>query len=271
MSPLTFKLKSIPKYRLDLSSLTPDCLEGQDLKSIANIMMFQGSQPCSLGEFFEISGDDVNHLVFEQSHSNLCYIGSNMSKGQITVKGNAGDYLGIKMAGGTIEVFGDVKDHMACGMKSGFIKIHGDCGDYLGHPPLGERRGMQGGTILVKGNVGNRAGEHMRRGVILIEGDTGSYLGHRMIAGTIGVLGKTGPYPGYGMKHGSILLAQKPVLQSTFMDCGIHTLPFLKLLQKSWEPLPTLFKGIQLERVHRFMGDIGSQGLGEILVIAEID
>jgi len=37
------------------------------------------------------------------------------------------------------------------------------------------KMGMKGGLILVKGNVGERAGDHMRRGTILIEGNAGDY------------------------------------------------------------------------------------------------
>jgi hypothetical protein len=47
---------------------------------------------------------------------------------------------------------------------------------------------MKGGTVLVKGNVGQRAGDHMRRGIMLIEGNAGDYCGSRMVAGTIAVM-----------------------------------------------------------------------------------
>jgi len=58
----------------------------------------------------------------------------------------------------------------------------------LGAALPGNKMGMKGGTILIKGNVGERAGDHMRRGNILIEGNAGDYCGSRMTAGTIAVL-----------------------------------------------------------------------------------
>jgi|GEM_PF-4563343 len=70
----------------------------------------------------------------------------------------------------------------------------------------GNKMGMKGGLILIKGNVGERAGDHMRRGTILIEGNAGDYCGSRMTAGTIAVMGQTGRYAGYAMRRGTLLL-----------------------------------------------------------------
>ena len=79
-------------------------------------------------------------------------------------------------------------------MKNGFVQIEGSR-RFLGGALPGNKQGMKGGAVLVKGNVGARAGDHMRRGQILIEGNAGDYCGSRMLAGTIAVMGKTGRYP----------------------------------------------------------------------------
>ncbi len=109
----------------------------------------------------------------------------------------------------------------------------------------------------------------MRRGLILIEGNAGDYCASRMIAGTIGVLGNVGAYAGFNMRRGTLLLKQQPVLHATLQDCGIHTLPFLSLLTKSFANLDTTFKHLKLNRVQRFVGDAANKGNGEILVLTD--
>ncbi|MBC7755402.1 MAG: formylmethanofuran dehydrogenase subunit C [Bdellovibrio sp.] len=149
-------------------------------------------------------------------------------------------------------------------MKHGQITIEGDCGDFLG-------ANMQGGTILCNGNAGDRVGDQMRRGLILIDGDAGDYLASRMIAGTIGVCGSVGKLTGFAMKRGTILLNHQPDLHASFhatmQDCGTHNLPFLAILFKSFQALPSKFSTLENQRVQRFAGDLACNGNGEILVL----
>ena len=91
----------------------------------------------------------------------------------------------------------------------------------------GNMKGMQGGTVILKGNGGSRLGDNMRRGTILVEGNVADYCGSRMIAGTIAVMGTVGDHVGYGMRRGTLLLWQKPKLSATFADCGFHTVRLL--------------------------------------------
>ena len=147
-------------------------------------------------------------------------------------------------------------------MTSGSIVIEGNCGDFLG-------ANLQNGTIIVKGNANDRVGDQMRRGLILIDGNAGNYCASRMIAGTIGVYGEVGQYLGFTMKRGTILLTQQPCLHATLQDCGMHTLPFLTLLFRSFTPLPTLFNHIQTQRVQRYAGDLACNGNGEILIFLD--
>lgn len=147
-------------------------------------------------------------------------------------------------------------------MTSGSITIEGDAGDFLG-------ANMQGGTLTVKGNAGDRVGDQMRRGLLLIDGNTGDYCGSRMIAGTIGVYGITGKYTGFGMRRGTILLKKQVPLHATIQNCGTHTLPFLSLLFRSFQPLNTLFNQIKSNRVQRYAGDLACRGNGEILMLLD--
>jgi formylmethanofuran dehydrogenase subunit C len=145
-------------------------------------------------------------------------------------------------------------------MSKGLVTVEGHCGDFLGNE-------LQGGTIICKGNAGDRVGNQMRRGMILVEGSVGEYCASTMKAGTIGVLGTTGARLGFGMKRGTLLLAQTPAEQATWLDCGLHSLPFLKLLFKSFALFDTQFAKLNNARVHRWMGDVAGMGKAELLVI----
>ncbi|SDK33302.1 formylmethanofuran dehydrogenase, subunit C /formyltransferase/hydrolase complex subunit C [Methylophilus rhizosphaerae] len=150
--------------------------------------------------------------------------------------------------------------YMGFGMTAGQVIVEGDAGDFLGAQ-------MQNGVLICKGNAGARAGDRMRRGMLLIEGNAGDYCASDMMAGTLGVLGNTGAQLGYGMKRGTLLLAKAPALQATWIDCGMHKLPFLNILYKSFKLLDSRFAGISSLRVRRWMGDMGGLGKAEILLI----
>jgi formylmethanofuran dehydrogenase subunit C len=151
-------------------------------------------------------------------------------------------------------------------MAGGLLKIDGNVGHFLGGASAGLRKGMRGGTVIVKGNAGDRTGDLMRRGLILIEGNVGDYCGSRMIAGTIGVLGRVGKYAGFNMQRGTLLFTQMPQLHATLQDCGMHTLPYLSLLFKSFQQYNTKFSQLKSQRVQRLVGDSACNGNGEILL-----
>lgn len=147
-------------------------------------------------------------------------------------------------------------------MKNGQITVHGDVGNFLGAE-------LQGGKIVCTGNAGERVADKMRRGIILIDGDVGTYCGSQMIAGTIGVYGSVGLHLGYALRRGTILLTQKPSLPATWLDCGVHSLPFLKLLFSTFKLLDSKFAKLNTTRVQRWMGDASQSGKGEILLFQD--
>ena len=270
MSALTFSLKIPPQQRVDCSPLTSDSLAGKSLAEIAAIELQSGNRKLRADEVFDISGGDASNVVFKNASNKLDYIGKSQTRGQILVEGDAGAYLGFQLKGGIINVSGNVGAYAACELKNGTITIGGDAGDFLGAALPGNKKGMQGGVVIVKGNAGDRVGDHLRRGAILIEGNAGAYLGSRMTAGTIGVLGMVGAYPGYAMKRGTLLLLKAPVeIPATFNDCGSHTLGFLPLLLKGFQGYKTQFGALAdtVKRVRRYAGDMSGAGKGEILVV----
>ena len=267
MSALTFTLKIKPQQRMDCSPLTPDNLANKSAADIAALELYSGRQKLRVDAVFAISGEDTSHIVINKSCNKLDYVGHDMKAGRVTVHGDVGSYLGFRMSGGEIVLHGNADAFAASGLSGGMIHIHGNVGDFLAAAIAGDRKGMQGGTVIVTGNAGDRVGDQMRRGILLIEGNVGSYCASRMLAGTIGVLGSVGSYIGYGMRRGTLLLTKTPALHATMQDCGLHTLPFLSLMFKSFGSLPTKFAKIDKTRVQRYAGDIANDGKGEILVL----
>lgn len=270
MTALSFTLKSAPHQRVDVGPLTPDALAGKTLDEIAALTLHTGNRETRVDELFALSGDDTDSLVFAGAGTGkLDRVGLDMTRGEIRVEGDAGSYVGMRMKGGTLSVQGSVDAYAACELKNGLLTIGGHAGDFLGACLPGNKKGMAGGIVVVKGNAGDRVGDHQRRGIILIEGNAGNYLGSRMTAGTIAVLGQVGANIGYAMGRGTLLLAQAPAqLPATFHDCGTHTLGFIPLLLKGLGNIDTPFIGMgeTLKRVRRYAGDMCHLGKGEILI-----
>lgn len=268
MTALTFTLKKDLQHALNCSTLTPSNLSNRSATEIASTLLQYGKTQLRADEVFEINGDDAQNIHFKNASSKLDYLGANMSSGNIILEGDAGAYLGYGLTKGEIHCLGNTEAFAACNMAGGLLKIDGNTGDFLGGASAGLRKGMRGGTVLVKGNAGERVGDQMRRGLILIEGDVGNYCGSRMIAGTIGVMGNIGKYAGFNMQRGTLLFKNVPKLHATIQDCGMHTLPFLSLLFKSFEKYDTKFSRFNTQRVQRYVGDVACNGNGEILVIS---
>ncbi len=268
MSALTFTLKQRPDQRVDMSPLVCQKLADMQPAEIAALTLQNGKRKIRVDALFSIAGFDAQNIVIKNSFGKLDFIGKELEGGRITVEGDAGAYLGLGMESGEIEVSGDVGLYAACEMKKGLLKINGNAGDFLGAALPGNKMGMKGGTILVKGNVGERAGDHMRRGNILIEGNAGDYCGSRMTAGTIAVMGSTGRYLGFAMRRGTLLLWNQPLASARFNDCGAHTLAFLPILFSSFKKLNSRFADSSeaFGRVQRYAGDMSEIGRGEVLV-----
>ena len=268
MSALTLTLKYCPYQRVDMSPLVCNKLVNMEPADIAALTLQNGKQTIRVDQLFELSGEDCRHIIIKNCCEKLDYIGRELDGGEMTVEGDVGAYLAMSMKGGKITVHGDSSIFSACELEDGFVQIDGNADDFVGAALPGNKLGMQGGTVLIKGNVGARAGDHMRRGTILIEGNAGDYLGARMTAGTIAVMGEIGHYIGYAMRRGTLLVWQQPEMPANFKDCGTHTLAFLPLLFASFRGLDSEFSGttVGFNRVRKWAGDIAEMGRGEVLV-----
>ena len=80
MSSLTFTLKTELAQRVDCSPLTPDKLVGKAIDDIAAIELVSGRLSLPVDALFDISGDDVSDLHFENSSN--CHFGSKSIAGR---------------------------------------------------------------------------------------------------------------------------------------------------------------------------------------------
>lgn len=107
-----------------------------------------------------------------------------------------------------LEIVGDAAkfDAIGKGMTGGVIKVRGDVGAYVGTE-------MNGGEIEIDGDAGAWAGAAMLSGLLRIAGNAGDYLaaaipGERrgMLGGTIVVAGNAGIRAGDLMRRGMVLI-----------------------------------------------------------------
>ncbi len=92
-------------------------------------------------------------------------------------------------------------------MKSGMIEINGNAGDFVGAASRGSRKGMAGGSIVIKGNSGSNVGSFMLSGIIRILGDAEMFPGVHMQGGTIHVEGNCSGRAGAHMTGGKVVVS----------------------------------------------------------------
>ncbi len=269
MKPFTFTLRQEPPQRVDLSALTPDRLAGKSVAEIEKIEIGTTRASIKAGDVFRIAEGDLKNVRYEGGSARFDLIGAKLLPGfSIHVEGDVGAQLGRLAKSGRITVSGSAGVYAASGNEGAHIEIRGDVGDLLAAPLAGELAGMSGGRVVVRGRAGARAGDRLRRGILIIEGDAGDDLGSRFIAGTIIALGKTPGRVGYLNKRGSIVLAKRPDLPPTYVDCGPQNLTFAKLYARGLKADSAGAAAVLSGRLQRFGGDTSVYGKGEILTPA---
>ena len=109
-----------------------------------------------------------------------------MTRGRITIDGNAGMHLGAYMKGGTIEVTGNASDWVgARDDRRADPHRAATPAARSARPTAAACAGMSGGTILVDGSAGLEVGMRMKRGIIVIGGPVRDFAGLQMKGGTI--------------------------------------------------------------------------------------
>jgi formylmethanofuran dehydrogenase subunit C len=267
---ITLTLKEQPNVPLEAESLSPDVMAELRHDAIRALPVFLGKRQCRLDDFFEVElggGEASDELEIRGEANRVKWIGRGMTRGRISVVGNAGMHLGAYMKGGAIEVSGNASDWVGAEMTGGLIRIRGNAGGQVGAAYRGSLSGMKEGTILIGGSAGLEVGMRMRRGIIAIGGPVRDFAGLQMKGGTIFLLSGAEIRTGAWMVRGTIVSLTPVRLLPTFAYACTYNPTFLRLYSKRLRTLGiTLpFEG-QDGAYQRYTGDTSVPGKGEILV-----
>ncbi|MEM6472180.1 MAG: formylmethanofuran dehydrogenase subunit C [Planctomycetota bacterium] len=189
-------------------------------------------------------------------------------KDRMVVEGDLRNVHGLasRQSSGRWHICGDAGDNVAAGMEGGELLVEGNVGDFLGGPLPNRKAGMSGGMIHVMGSAGHYAAHRMRRGTVLVDEAIGSNGGTSMIAGTLMAL-RCGQKLAAGMRRGTIILRTLPretIEASThFSQPHRFLADFLRLYKReNTARFVAPFIGKLVERVR---ADFTIGGQGEIL------
>jgi formylmethanofuran dehydrogenase subunit C len=245
---------------LDLSTIIPEKIMHKTLEEISNILVFEGNRQIKLNNIFKIQRNETgkeDKIQFIGDLSRSRRIGFRMTKGVITIEGNAGLFLGNEMNGGTIIVDGNAGSWTGSMMKNGAIEIKGNADHFLGSSYRGSRDGMIGGSIIVHGNSGDETGCWLKGGIIHIKGSTSQFTGIHMQGGIIMVDQNCGERTGAEMTDGKIIIIGqiKNILPS------FHTSDTRSSIRIGENKIQGPF--------YVFEGDVNEQGRGRIYALKD--
>jgi formylmethanofuran dehydrogenase subunit C len=267
MSPLVLTLKEQPSVPLEAESLSPDVMGSLAPDAIRAVPVFLGKRRCRLDEFFNVDGTGSEELEIHGDAKQVKWIGRGMTRGRISVVGNAGMHLGAYMKGGAIEVSGNASDWVGAEMSNGIIRIHGNAGGQIGAAYRGSLSGMKGGTIIVGGTAGLEVGMRMKRGTIAVTGPVRDFAGLQMKGGTIFLLGGAELRTGAWMIRGTIVSLKPVRLLPTFALACEYDPTFLRLYARHLEALGVSIPYEACDgKYQRYSGDTSVPGKGEILI-----
>jgi formylmethanofuran dehydrogenase subunit C len=267
VSAIILTLKEQPTVPLEAENLSPDVMGSLAHDAIRALPVLLGKRQYRLDEFFAVEGAASQELEIRGDARQVKWIGRGMTRGRITVAGNAGMHLGAYMKGGTIEVTGNASDWVGAEMANGFIRIHGNAGGQIGAAYRGSLAGMKGGAILIGGTAGLEVGMRMRRGMIVVAGPVRDFAGLQMKGGTVFLLGGAEIRTGAWMIRGTIVsLRPIPLLPTFSYDCEYNP-TFLRLYAKHLQALEISIPYEDRDGAYqRYSGDASVPGKGEILL-----
>jgi formylmethanofuran dehydrogenase subunit C len=233
--------------------------------------VFLGKRQRRLDDFFQVEGGNSDNLEIRGDASRVKWIGRGMTRGRISIVGNAGMHLGAYMKGGTIDVRGNASDWVGAEMTAGHIHVHGDAGGQIGAAYRGSPSGMQGGTIVIDGSAGIEIGMRMKRGIIAVKGPVRDFAGLQMKGGTIFLLVGAEIRTGAWMNRGTIVSLVPLHVLPTFSYACTYSPTFLRLYARHLQALGCHIPcDGQAGSYRRFTGDTSVPGKGEILLWEQI-
>jgi formylmethanofuran dehydrogenase subunit C len=264
---ITLSLKEQPSVPLEAEVLCPDVTAELAHDALCGLPVFLGKRRCRVDDFFEVEGAASDELEIRGDAGKVKWIGRGMTRGRITISGNAGMHLGAYMKGGSIEVSGNASDWVGAEMTQGLIHIRGNAGGQVGAAYRGSASGMQDGTILIDGSAGIEVGMRMKRGLIAVKGPVRDFAGLQMKGGTLILASGAELRTGAWMVRGTIVSLTEIALLPTFSLACAFSPVFLTLYAKQLSALGfSVPSGSQLGVYQRYVGDASVPGKGEILV-----
>lgn len=249
MTGLVARLKVPLLPRSDFGEVLSDSWPTLSAREMADRPVYlQRNGRTRLGDLFDITGEPGGQIRFVGDLSHADRLAAGLREGRAVVEGNAGDEAGIAMAGGALEIMGDA-------------------GARVGAAPLGYKKGMTGGELIVHGSTGPETGADMRRGLVAVGGAAGPRTGLRMIAGTVVVFGKAGDDPGLWSKRGSVIGLGEITPPLTYVyACTFQPVHLRLLLRRLGDDYALPVKRRHLNGFYRrYSGDMAELGKGEIL------
>ncbi len=264
---ITFTLKEQPAVPLEAEVLSPDVLAPQGTDAIRALPVHLGKRRLRVDDFFEVEGAPGDELEIRGDAGKVKWIGRGMTRGRISIRGNAGMHLGAYMKGGSIEVSGNASDWLGAEMCGGLIRVRGNAGGQVGGAYRGSVAGMTGGTILIEGSAGLEVGTRMKRGIIALGGQARDFAGLQMKGGTILLRGGAELRTGAWMSRGTIVSLAPIRLLPTFSYTSTYNPMFLRLYARHLLTLGFTIPCDEQEGAYRrYSGDASVPGKGEILV-----
>jgi len=260
-------LKEQPAVPLEAEVLSPDVMAALSHDAIRALPVFLGKRQKRVDDFFAVEGELSDELTIGGDATKVKWIGRGMTRGRVTVSGNAGMHLGAYMTGGTIEVSGNVTDWLGAEMSGGLIRVRGNAGGQVGAAYRGSPSGMTDGTILVEGTAGLEVGMRMKRGIIAVGGAVRDFAGLQMKGGTIVLRGGAELRTGAWMMRGTIVTLKPIRLLPTFAAACEYNPTFLRLYARRLGELGCAIPFEDRDGAYeRYTGDASVPGKGEILV-----
>ena len=267
MSKTILILKERPHVPLEAEVLTPDVIAPLTHEEVRALPLVLGKRQRRVDDFFEVEGPGSEELEIRGDAGRVKWIGRGMTRGRITVVGDAGMHLGAYMKGGTIEVSGGASDWAGAEMTGGLIRIGGNAGGQIGAAYRGSLSGMNGGTIVIGGSAGIEVGMRMKRGIIAVRGRVRDFAGLQMKGGTIVLMGGAEIRTGAWMVRGTIVSLAPLRLLPTFSYACAYNPAFMNLYAKHLRALGIAIPcAAQDGAYQRFTGDGSVPGKGEVLI-----
>ncbi len=264
---LTLTLKEQPNVPLEAEALSPDLTAGLSPEAVRALPVYLGKRQLRVADFFDVDGTPGEELQIQGAADRVKWMGRGMTRGRLTIVGNAGMHLGAYMKGGSIEVSGNVSDWLGAEMSGGSIRVRGNAGGQVGAAYRGSLVGMRDGMILIDGSAGLEVGMRMRRGLIAVGGSVRDFAGLEMKGGTLVLRGGAELRTGAWMSRGTIISIPPIRLLPTFSYTSADNPTFLRLWARHLSTHGFVIPYEDREGTYqRYLGDASVPGKGEIFV-----